>query len=142
MPESYSWEIRETAEELYIIDGLTYEQVADKTGVSISQLKRWAMDSVPVWTERRREYRQAQTTIRRNVMRTKAAMSEKLAEVMDPQLAYAFRAMVGAGRDLDQDARERLEGSTADGNGASGEKKDGKMTKAEMLAIINAVYGG
>ena len=32
-PEAYSWEIREAAEELYIIDGLTFEQVAERTGV-------------------------------------------------------------------------------------------------------------
>jgi hypothetical protein len=51
-PESYSWEIREAAEELYIIDGHTYEQVAEATGVSISQLKRWGMDSTTSYLDK------------------------------------------------------------------------------------------
>lgn len=67
-PESYSWEVREAAEEFYIIDGRTYEQVAEATGVSLSQLKRWGMDSIPTWSDRRRDYRQAQISVRRGVI--------------------------------------------------------------------------
>jgi len=41
MAKEISWEIREQAEELYIIDGKTFDEVAEITGVSVAQLKRW-----------------------------------------------------------------------------------------------------
>jgi len=106
-PESYSWEVRESAEELYIIDGQTYDQVASATGVSISQLKRWGMDSSPTWTDRRKEYRQAQTSVRRNVMLAKAKLIESVLDSQDPMKAFAFNSLVKSGRDIDQEARER-----------------------------------
>jgi transposase-like protein len=104
MPEPYSWETREQAEELYIIDGLTYEQVAERTGVSLSQLKRWGGEST--WVERRREYRQAQTTIRRGVTLAKAKAVNSLLETVDPQTAYAFASLVSSGKIIEQEARE------------------------------------
>ncbi len=104
MPESYSWEIREQAEELYIIDGLTYEQAAERTGVSLSQLKRWGADSD--WSGRRKEYRQAQTSIRRGVMLAKAKAINAVIESMDPQTAYAFSSLVSSGKIIEEEARE------------------------------------
>lgn len=109
-PESYSWEIREQAEELYIIDGRTYEQVAEASGVSASQLKRWGTESEPSWSERRREYRQAQASVRRNVMLAKAKLIESVIESEDPQKAFAFNSLVSAGKALDLEARERAAG--------------------------------
>jgi len=105
MPEAYSWEIREQAEELYIIDGLTYEQVAERTGVSVAQLKRWGTDSEPGWADRRREYRQAQSTVRRGVMLAKAKLIGSVIECEDPQKAYAFSALVNAGKVIESAAR-------------------------------------
>ena len=106
-PESYSWEVREAAEELYIIDGRTYEQVAESTGVSISQLKRWGMESVPTWSDRRKEYRQAQTSVRRNVMLAKAKLIESVLDSQDPMKAFAFGAIVKSGAAIDKEAKER-----------------------------------
>ena len=107
-PESYSWEVREAAEELYIIDGRTYEQVAESTGVSTSQLKRWGMDSIPTWSDRRREYRQAQTSVRRGVMLAKAKLIESVIDSEDPQKAYAFSALVSSSKAINEEARERF----------------------------------
>ncbi|MFZ5774038.1 MAG: hypothetical protein ACOY3Z_00940 [Thermodesulfobacteriota bacterium] len=104
MPEAYSWETREAAEELFIIDGLTYEQVAERTTVSVSQLKRWGGESG--WVERRREYRQAQTTVRRGVMLAKAKAINSVLENMDPQVAYAFSSLVASGKIIEEQARE------------------------------------
>lgn len=103
-PESYSWETREQAEELYIIDGLTYEQVAERTTVSISQLKRWGSESG--WVERRKEYRQAQSTIRHGVTMAKAKAVNALLTTMDPQTAYAFASLVSSGKIIEQEARD------------------------------------
>lgn len=107
-PESYSWEIREGAEELYIIDGLTYEQVAERVGVSVSQLKRWGTESEPSWSDRRREYRQAQTSVRRGVMLAKARLIESVIATEDAQKAYAFASLVSSARALDGEARDRM----------------------------------
>lgn len=111
MPE-YSWEIREQAEELYIIDGLTYEAVAEATGVSLSQLKRWGGDDT--WVDRRKEYRQAQTSIRRGVTLAKAKAVNALLTTMDPQTAYAFASLVSSGKIIEQEARDNRTMAQAD----------------------------
>lgn len=53
-PQEYSWEVRERAKELYVVDGLTFEQVAADTGVSVSQLKRWSAEEKE-WAENQEE---------------------------------------------------------------------------------------
>ncbi|MDH5525207.1 MAG: hypothetical protein OEY01_14620 [Desulfobulbaceae bacterium] len=102
MPESYSWETRESAEELYIINGLTYEQVADHTGVSVSQLKRWGQESS--WRDRRKMYRQAQTSIRYDVRMAKAKIIKSVIESQDPQKAFAFNSLVSASAAIEKEA--------------------------------------
>jgi hypothetical protein len=90
MPTEISWEIRERAEGLYIIDGLTYEQVAEATGVSTTQLKRWGADGG--WTERRQEYRRELSDIRRGTVQLRAKLLRKVLDSPspDPQDVYAF----------------------------------------------------
>jgi transcriptional regulator with XRE-family HTH domain len=114
MPEPYGWDTIEQAEELYIIDGLTFDQVAERTGVSVSQLKRWSADSTPTWPERRREYRTAQVSVRRGVMLAKARLIESVIESEDPQKAYAFGALVSSGKQIEAEARERAAAQAVD----------------------------
>jgi len=83
----YSWEVRERAEELYICDGLTYEQVAQATGVSLTQIQRWS--AADNWAERRREYRQAQTEIRRGAVELRRRLIGRALESLNPQDVYA-----------------------------------------------------
>lgn len=109
MPESYGWDTIEAAEELYILDGLTFEQVAERTGVSMSQLKRWSADSSPSWPDRRREYRAAQVSIRCGVVLAKAKLIASVIESEDPQKAYAFGALVASGKQIDAEAKERMQ---------------------------------
>ncbi|HBD18669.1 MAG TPA: hypothetical protein DC063_00210 [Arenimonas sp.] len=90
MPTEISWEIRERAEGLYIIDGLTYEQTAARTGVSVTQLKRWGADGG--WGERRAEYRRELSDIRRGTVQLRAKLLRKVLDSPepDPQDVYAF----------------------------------------------------
>ncbi|MBA3027452.1 MAG: hypothetical protein FP814_09745 [Desulfobacterium sp.] len=80
-------EIRFRAEELYVVDGLTYEQVAEATGVSDSQLKRWGAESG--WGERKREYRESLSSIRRDTVILRQRLIEKALNSLDPQSVYA-----------------------------------------------------
>lgn len=109
MPDTYGWDTIEAAEELYILDGLTFDQVAERTGVSVSQLKRWSADSVPTWPERRKEYRAAQVSVRRGVMLAKAKLIASVIESEDPQKAYAFGSLVASGKQIDAEAKERMQ---------------------------------
>jgi transcriptional regulator with XRE-family HTH domain len=112
MPESYGWDTIEAAEELYILDGLTFDQVAERTGVSVSQLKRWSADASPSWPDRRKEYRAAQVSVRRGVMLAKAKLIASVIESEDPQKAYAFGALVSSGKQIEAEARERSAAAT------------------------------
>ncbi|MCP3662576.1 MAG: hypothetical protein GY696_08795 [Gammaproteobacteria bacterium] len=94
MPQEISWEIRGTAEDLYIIEGLTYEEVAHKTGVSVSQLKRWGKDED--WTERKKEYREELRNIKRNTVKLKSKLLTSALEDLSPQLVYAFSSLESA----------------------------------------------
>lgn len=87
MGQEISLEIRWTAEELYIIDGLTYEQVSKKTGVSVSQLQRWGTESD--WPARKREHRQASSDIRRKSLLLQKKLIDSAFDSMDPQMVYA-----------------------------------------------------
>ncbi len=94
MPEAYGMEIRERAEELFIVDGQTYEQVAVATGVSVSQLKRWGDERE--WTEKRREYRGAIGEIKRNTMLLRKNLVAKALTSLNPQDVYAFARLEAA----------------------------------------------
>lgn len=107
MAEAYGWDTIEACEELYILDGLTFEQVAERSGVAVATLKRWSAESQPSWPERRREYRQAQVTVRRGVMLAKAKLISSVLESEDPQKAYAFASLVNTGKAIEDEARER-----------------------------------
>lgn len=84
-------ETRFTAEEMYVVDGMTYDQVAEATGVSVSQLKRWGAESG--WGERRREYRDALSTIRRDTVILRQKLIAKAMDSLDPQSVYAVARM-------------------------------------------------
>jgi len=88
------WETREYAEELYIVDGLTFEQVAEKTGVSVSQLKNWS--AAENWRGKRREYRQALGEIKRNTVLLRKRLIAKALQSLDPQDVYAVSRLEAA----------------------------------------------
>jgi len=91
MPEGYSYEIREIAKDLFVTEGRTYDQVAEATRVSISQLKRWGSDEN--WTDERKEYRQALSSIKRDTVKLRAKLLKTALGSGDPQSVYAFAAI-------------------------------------------------
>lgn len=91
MGRQYDFETRDRAEDLYICQGFTLEQVAAATGVSLSQVKEWS--TTESWRERREEYRQALREIRMNTIRLRRGLIEKALFDLDPQRVYAAASM-------------------------------------------------
>ena len=102
MAEPYGWDTIEACEELYILDGLSFEQVAEKSGVAVATLKRWSGDSEPSWPERRREYRQAQVSVRRGVMLAKAKLIGSLVKSQVVILRTGCRTSMWEGPNQDK----------------------------------------
>lgn len=89
-----SWEIRERAEELYIVDGLTLEQVARETGISIQSLRKWSAEEG--WRDKKREYRQALSEIKRNTVLLRKSLIAKALQSLEPQDVYAAARLEAA----------------------------------------------
>lgn len=87
-------EIRFAAEEMYIVDGLTYEDVSAATNVSVTQLQRWGSDGD--WAKQKREYRQAFADIRRNSVLLRQKMIKQAMSTLDPQHVYAVARLESA----------------------------------------------
>lgn len=89
MPEQkeYSFEIVERAEELYCVDGLTYDQVASEMGIAQSTLKRWGKKYN--WAAKREEIRQALSSIRVNKIKLRAELIKNCLETLAPMDAFA-----------------------------------------------------
>lgn len=51
MPKTYSPEVKTNAEALYVFRGMAFDALADLTGVSESQLRRWA--AAGAWDDKR-----------------------------------------------------------------------------------------
>lgn len=98
MAESYDFETRQNAEDLYIIEGLTYEQVSERTGVSVTTLKDWGGDEKGKWRKKREEYRIAISDIKSKQVALKKALLDKAINTLDPQTIYAFSSLESATR--------------------------------------------
>jgi len=96
-------ETREWAEELYVIEGLTLEEVSKKTGISEHTIQKWSADDG--WKARQKEYRNAASEIRRYTRLTKLKLIKAAMTSLDPQQIYAFAALErSTARTVDGDA--------------------------------------
>ena len=92
MGKEISWEIREEAEQLYIIEGKTYDEVSELTGVSVAQLQRWGTgneDGIASWSERKKEYRTTLSNIQRDTVLLRKEMMRQALSSLNPQDLYA-----------------------------------------------------
>lgn len=87
MAEAYPYEMRDRAEELYVEQGLTYEQAAEELVVAVNTLKGWGKEYG--WTERKKEYLEAKRTLKENLRILRQNMMSKAAANLDPQDVYA-----------------------------------------------------
>lgn len=93
-------ELRERAREMYVVDGLTLEQVAKETGISEATVMRWSADEK--WPEKKQEYRRTLSAIKRDSLKlkknliSKALHSLENVDSIDPQDMHGFRAVLAA----------------------------------------------
>jgi transposase len=93
MGQEYSMEVVERAEELYCVEGHTFDAVATLTGVAASTLKRWS-DRYN-WQEKKEEIRQALSSIRANTIKLRAKLIENCLNTLNAQDAFAVSAIEG-----------------------------------------------
>lgn len=83
------------AQELYCVDRLSFARVADLTGVSATTLKAWSEKYG--WRGKREEIAQAESDIRVNTIKSRAAALEMLLEAGDgkeaSQMAFAVASL-------------------------------------------------
>lgn len=91
--KEYSFEIRERAEELYVIDGLTFDEVSTDTGVASITLKKWA--TAEDWRGKREEYRASLKDIRGNIVKLRKKLFAKAVDSLDPQDVFAAVRLEG-----------------------------------------------
>jgi len=91
MGQEYSMEVVERAEELYCVDGHTFDAVATLTGVAVSTLKRWSERYG--WQEKKDEIRQAMSSIRLNKIRLRANLIGNCLTTLNAQDAFAVASM-------------------------------------------------
>lgn len=84
-------EVVERAEELYCVEGHTFDAVATLTGVAVSTLKRWSERYS--WQEKKDEIRQAMSSIRLNKIRLRANLIGNCLTTMNAQDAFAVASM-------------------------------------------------
>jgi hypothetical protein len=93
MGESYSFEVVERAEQLYCVDGQTFEAVSTLTGVAISTLKRWS--ETYNWQDKKEQIRQAMSSIRSNTILLRAKLIENCLTTMAAKDAFAVASIEG-----------------------------------------------
>lgn len=91
MAEAYSLDTRLDARGLYVVGGMTYDQASKVIGVSVSQLKKWGSDES--WVIKRKEYREAQVSIKENTVLLRAGLLKNALDTKDAQDVYAVAAM-------------------------------------------------
>lgn len=83
----HSLETRERAEEMYVLDGWTYQQIADELKVNKDTVRVWSAKGQ--WIERRQEYRQARSEARRDLVRLRRDMLSHALSTLDPRVVGA-----------------------------------------------------
>jgi transposase len=83
----HSLETREHAEELYVLDGYTYEQVARELNVGVRTVTTWSANNG--WRERRRDYQKDRRDARRDLVRLRRDMLAHALETLDPRVVGA-----------------------------------------------------
>ncbi len=114
------FEQRERAKDLYVIEGMTLEQVAGETQIPGRTVEEWSRSDG--WVEERREYRRSLSDIKRNTVTLRKRLISKALESLDPQDIYAASRLeaLSARGEKKQEGGEVAEGRKGSGVGNRG----------------------
>lgn len=93
---AHDQETKEQARDLYIIEGMTLEQVAREIELPETTIKRWGAEDG--WADKRREYRQSIGEIKRKRVLLRKALIDKALQTLDPQDIYAASRLEATSR--------------------------------------------
>ncbi|WP_419787228.1 hypothetical protein [Pseudodesulfovibrio sp.] len=88
-PPEAVWE----AQELYCVARLTFEKVAEETGVAMSTLKRWS--ATYDWRGKREKLAQAEADLAADTILARSVMLKKLIKSQNAQDGFAVSALEG-----------------------------------------------
>lgn len=86
MGEAHDFATRDLARQCYIYRGQTYEEIAERTGVSVTQLKRWGKDEK--WKEQRDEYVHNKSDNITRLIAVRDKIIEQLEGVINPNTVH------------------------------------------------------
>lgn len=84
---AHDQELKSRAEDLFVAEGLTLEDVARETGVPDSTVKRWSTDSN--WVRLREEYLTRKRALKEKLDALRVNWMEKAMKSEDPQVLFA-----------------------------------------------------
>ena len=87
MGEPYAFETRDDAQELYVEQGLTYEQVGERLGIALNTARNWGAQYE--WAEKRREYTDSRRALKENLRKLRQNMITKASQNLEPSDIYA-----------------------------------------------------
>jgi hypothetical protein len=103
MAREHDLEIRFRAEELFVEDRLTLEEISEKLDIGLGTVKRWSVESN--WKILREEHFERRRMLKQNLAKLRENMMERAANNLDPQDVYAVIR-------LEKLAKERETGET------------------------------
>lgn len=97
-------EIRKTAQDLYVLDGMTLEQVAHEMDVPERTVQKWSVDDG--WKKLKIEHEAAGRLLQKNLLELRQNMMRRAAANLDPQDVYAVIRL----EKLAQERKRKAEG--------------------------------
>jgi transposase-like protein len=79
------------AQELYCVARLTFEKVAEETGVAVSTLKRWSEKYE--WRAKREQLAQAEADLQADTILARSVMLKRLIQSKDAQTGFAVASL-------------------------------------------------
>jgi len=104
MAREHDLEIRFQAEELFVEQRLTHEDIAERLDIGLSTVKRWSVDGN--WKALREEYFERRRMLKTNLAKLRENMMERAASNLDPQDVYAVIRLEKLARERESKGQE------------------------------------
>ncbi|MBW2075878.1 MAG: hypothetical protein JRI58_14250 [Deltaproteobacteria bacterium] len=104
MAREHDLEIRFQAEEMFVEQRLTHEDIAERLDIGLSTVKRWSTDGN--WKALREEYFERRRMLKTNLAKLRENMMERAADNLDPQDVYAVIRLEKLARERESKGQE------------------------------------